>query len=61
MAPHVDILDQPESLSRALFGSLAFHISLAAAVVVFSLIGGSREFWGDRNASGGSAMPVAEP
>jgi len=58
MAPHVDILDQPESLSRPLVGSLALHISLAATVVVFSLVGGRREFWGDRNAGGGSAMLI---
>lgn len=58
MAPHVDILDQPESLSRPLAGSLALHISLAAAMVVFSLVGGRREFWGDRNAGGGSAMLI---
>src|SRR5258706_2033207 len=58
MAPHVDILDQTESLSKSLAGSLALHISMAAAMVVFSLVGGSRELWGDRNSGGGSAMLI---
>jgi len=58
MAPHVDILDQPESLRRSLIGSLALHISLAAGLVVFSLVGGRHEFWGDRSAGGGSAMLI---
>jgi protein TonB len=58
MAPHLDILDQPESLKGPLVGSLTLHISMAAAVVVFSLVGGRREYWGDRNAGGGSAMLI---
>ena len=32
MSPHVDILDQPEHLAPSLFGSLAFHGLLVAAI-----------------------------
>jgi protein TonB len=54
MAPHVDILDQPESLKTPLVGSLVLHVSMAAAVVVFSLVRIPGEHWGDDKAGGGT-------
>jgi len=57
MTSNVHILEQPDSLKRPLFGSLALHISVFAAVVLLSFTG-RREFWGDRNSGGGSAMIV---
>jgi TonB family protein len=56
--PHVDILEQPESLGRSLFGSIALHIAVFGSAVILSLVGPSREYWGDRNAGGGSPMIV---
>lgn len=58
MASNVHILDQPDSLKRPLVGSVALHISVFAAVVWLSVMSGRREFWGDRNPGGGSAMVV---
>lgn len=58
MAPHVDILDEPEPLKGPLAGSIALHVSVALALTLGSVIGGRREYWGDRNAGGGSAMIV---
>jgi len=58
MASQVHILEQPDSLKRPLVGSLAFHVSVFAAVVWLSWIGGRREYWGDRNPGGGSSMVV---
>ncbi|MBZ5592269.1 MAG: TonB family protein [Acidobacteriia bacterium] len=54
MAPHVDILDQPESLKKPLASSVALHVSVAAAVVLLSLVGGKREYWGTNTPGGGS-------
>ena len=56
--PHVDVLEQPESLGRSLFGSIALHIAVFGSAVILSLVGPSREYWGDRNAGGGSPMIV---
>jgi periplasmic protein TonB len=53
--PHVDILDQPESLKRPLVGSLALHVSIAAAAVLFS-IARPTEHWGSNTPGGGSVM-----
>jgi len=58
MAPHVDILDEPEPLKGPLAGSIALHLSVALALTLVSIIGGRREYWGDRNSGGGSAMIV---
>jgi protein TonB len=53
--PHVDILDQPESLKRPLVGSLALHVSVAAAAVLFS-IARPTEHWGSNTPGGGSVV-----
>jgi protein TonB len=56
--PHVDILDQPESLKGSLAGSVALHVSVAAVVAALSLTSGHHEFWGSNSPGGGSAMIV---
>lgn len=56
--PHVNILDEPEPLKGPLAGSIALHVSVALALTLVSIIGGRREYWGDRNSGGGSAMIV---
>jgi len=53
--PHVDILDQPESLKRPLVGSLALHVSVAAAAVLFTIVRPT-EHWGSNTPGGGSVM-----
>jgi len=58
MAPHVDILDEPEPLKGPLAGSIALHISVAMVVTLVSVVGGRREYWGDRNSGGGNPMLV---
>jgi protein TonB len=58
MAPHVDILDQPEPLKRPLAGSLVLHVSVFSAILLYSVLEGRREYWGDRNPGGGSSMVV---
>ncbi len=58
MAPHVDILDQPEQLRRPFAGSLVLHVSVFAALTWYSVLSGRREYWGDRNPGGGSSMVV---
>ena len=58
MAPHIDILDEPEPLKGPLTGSIVLHVSVAAAVTLLSVLGGKREYWGDRNSGGGSSMIV---
>ncbi len=54
MAPHVDILDQADSLTKSLVGSLALHASVAAAVVLLSFASGKHSYWGSNTAGGGS-------
>ena len=57
MAPHIDILDQPEPLGKWLAGSVALHLSVGAALLMSAWIGhGTRAQWGDLNGGGmGSA------
>ena len=54
MAPHVNILDQTESLKKPLMGSVVLHASVAAAVVLLSVASGKRDYWGSNTAGGGS-------
>src|SRR4029077_17399785 len=58
MAPHVDILEEPEHLKRPLVGSLALHFSVAASVIVISMTSGHHPYWGDSHPGGGSSMVV---
>jgi hypothetical protein len=34
MAPHIDILDQPEPLGKSLAGSVALHLSVGTALLL---------------------------
>ncbi len=57
--PHVDILDQPERLSRPLVGSLFLHISIAAFLVSYNWIASRTPVkWGDPNGGGIGAVAV---
>jgi periplasmic protein TonB len=57
--PHVDILDQPESLGGPLARSLVLHVSVFAGMVLVSWLEAHNVVsWGDRNPGGGSPMVV---
>jgi protein TonB len=59
MTPHVDILEQPESLRGAFFGSVILHASLAASLILSSIVGrGSRQAWGDLNSGGPGSVAI---
>ena len=59
MAPHTDILDQPEPLGISLAGSVVLHISVAAAVLVSTWIGRRVPVqWGDINGGGMGSVAV---
>jgi protein TonB len=59
MAPHVDILDERESLRRSFYGSVALHLGVTAAIAAYALLGNRpRVLWGDANSLGGGAMTV---
>jgi protein TonB len=59
MAPHIDILDQPEPLGKSLAGSVALHISVGAALLLSAWIGhGTRAQWGDLNGGGMGSVAV---
>ena len=58
MAPHVDILDEPERLKAPLASSIALHVSVAVAVTFLSIWEGHRPSWGDSHPGGGSSMIV---
>ena len=44
---HADILDQRESLRAPFTGSLALHVALIGGLVVYTLLLGHREAFGD--------------
>jgi protein TonB len=59
MAPHVDILDERESLKRPFYGSVALHMAVAGAIATYALLGNrTRVLWGDPSSLGGGAMTV---
>lgn len=59
MAPHIDILDQTESLRNPLLGSTALHVGVFAAVFLSTVIGGGkRDSWGDPNSLGGGSVSI---
>lgn len=58
MAPHVDILDQPDRLARWFVGSLGFHVLLIVALLSYGVLFRHRvEQWGSR--TGGRMGAVA--
>jgi protein TonB len=60
MSPHVDILDQPDRLSRFLTGSILFHVVLAGGLLSYGLLGGGKAVqWGSPKGGGiGDAVAV---
>lgn len=59
MAPHVDILDETESLRKPFLGSAALHGALLATILLSQLIHpGRREPWGDPNSLGGGSIGI---
>jgi len=59
MAPHVDILDQRESLGRPFLGSAVLHAGLVAGILLSQVINpGRREPWGDPNSLGGGSIGI---
>jgi TonB family protein len=59
MAPHADILDQPESLRNPFLGSLLFHAAvLAACLLVTSVFDRSVMQLGSPNPGGGGTVAI---
>ncbi len=59
MAPHIDILDQPEPLGKPLAGSVALHLSVGAALLLSAWIGRHVPVqWGDINGGGMGSVAV---
>ena len=59
MAPHVDILDERESLRKSFCGSMALHAAIAGAMVAYGFLGNrARVQWGTPNALGGGSVAV---
>jgi protein TonB len=60
MAPHTDILDQPEPLGIPLAGSVALHLSVAAALLLSAWVGRHQPVqWGDLNGGGMGSVAVS--
>jgi protein TonB len=60
IAPHTDILDQPEPLGKPLAGSVALHISVVAAMLLSTWIGRRVPVqWGDINGGGMGSVAVS--
>ncbi|MFY9724625.1 MAG: TonB family protein [Bryobacteraceae bacterium] len=59
MAPHVDILDQPDRLARWFLGSLGFHVGLVVALLSYGVLFSRRvEQWGSPTGGGMGAVAV---
>lgn len=58
MAGHADILDQPERLSGWVIGSLTFHISLAGALIWYTVGPGKSINWGNPTGGGFGSVVV---
>ncbi len=58
MAPHVDILDEPEPLKGPLTGSIILHAAVAVGLAGFYAVGGRTLNWGDNTAGGGNPILV---
>ena len=58
MVAHADIFDQPEPLGKWLAGSVALHISIAAALLAHNFIGPGRIQMGDPRGGGFGAVAV---
>lgn len=58
MAAHPDILDEHERLRNPLVGSFALHAGLVALVMVWGIVGGNVERWGDPQSLGGGSVGI---
>src|SRR5437764_4157650 len=59
MSPHVDILEQPESLKRPFWFSVMFHLSIAGAMAFYAWgPAGKHPTFGSPNAGGGIGSAV---
>lgn len=60
MPRRMDILDEPEALRGPLFGSVALHVAVFAAIIASSMISGmqKRELWGDPDSGGPGSIAV---
>ena len=60
MTPHTDILDQAEPLGNPLAGSVALHLSVAAALLLSAWAGQRQPVqWGDVNGGGMGSVAVS--
>jgi len=53
MSPHIDILEQPDSLKRPFWLSVIFHVSVAGVLVLYAGPLGNRILIGTKNPGGG--------
>lgn len=59
MSPHVDILEQPESLGKPLLGSLALHAAAFGTLLFWGVVlTGQHETWGDANSGGPGSVAI---
>jgi periplasmic protein TonB len=59
MTPHVDILDERESLRGPFLQSVVLHVAVAGALVLSTIsFEHSHETWGSANTQAGDAVPV---
>jgi len=59
MTPHVDILEQPESLRKPLVGSVALHVAAFGTLLLTAVIqSGHHEIWGEANSGGPGSMAI---
>jgi periplasmic protein TonB len=59
MSSHIDILEQRESVSRPLLGSVVLHAAVIAGLVSWGFITtGNREMWGSSNSGGPGSIAI---
>lgn len=59
MSPHVDILDQADSLSKPLLGSVVLHAAVFGTLAMWGVVlSGPHEAWGDANSGGPGSVAI---
>src|SRR5712671_5569524 len=59
MRSHIDILDEPESLSKPFLGSVVLHVAVFASLFFLTrFVTSSRDIWGTPSPSGGGAVAI---
>ncbi|MFN7993922.1 MAG: TonB family protein [Bryobacteraceae bacterium] len=59
MSPHVDILEQTESLRKPLLGSVVFHVAVFSTVLLWGIANShGRVMWGDANSGGPGSVAI---